>query len=603
MTAIDSTFLYGARTDLQDLAAELASQETGVRALRRLTGNDLERAATMWTGPRANTILTKSNEYLDAIEPCQEALKSARGTLRRWADAADDTADAMYRQEEIVNRIGPDPDTDDAMNPFQDWFDAGAELDRLRAHWTRTCTTFASELDGAITAIKRANTQTCVLVDPDQARAMANLLFLRRFSSPEAIRQWWAGLTDDQRLALLTTNPGGLGNLDGLPAYIRDIANRTQLLDDLNRLEEQELAGTLSGPDKRELDILRNVVEQLEDGDAFTDPITGEPVPCQLYIYEPREFANDGRVAISTGDLDSAANIGLTVPGFTTNVLTMSNGSAQSLYDETRWASGAGVAVLNWQGYDTPDLEGDGYPFTEQFMDAIGVTNDGMAEAGAELLSSDVEGLNGMRSDDPHLTVVAHSYGSTTAGIAAHHYGLAADDLVLIGSPGPGYATSAEHFTTGGAHTWIGSASNDPVTYAPNLGTDPAVEGFGGTRFETENNESLTPLSELPSHTAYFNPGSESLHNISSVVAGDYDSVTEAPDRESPVEWQEPGIDIDLNGPPGLPGFPSIDIDIDGPVELNPEYANDPERHRDSTGVHTHEPLQPGGLSHNGPGR
>ena len=55
------------------------------------------------------------------------------------------------------------------------------------------------------------------------------------------------------------------------------------------------------------------------------------------------------------------------------------------------------------------------------------------------------------------------------------------------------------------------------------LGTDPAVDGFGSTRFKAEvSTWSINPVHD---HSEYFTPGSESLFSISGIVSGHGDAL------------------------------------------------------------------------------
>jgi pimeloyl-ACP methyl ester carboxylesterase len=85
----------------------------------------------------------------------------------------------------------------------------------------------------------------------------------------------------------------------------------------------------------------------------------------------------------------------------------------------------------------------------------------------------------------PHLTVVAHSYGSTTAGLALRDTQTGTDDVVLVGSPVPGSTTPRTSRSPAG-HVFVGANSRDPVSYVDRFGADPAYESFGAVRFEAE---------------------------------------------------------------------------------------------------------------------
>jgi Alpha/beta hydrolase len=137
--------------------------------------------------------------------------------------------------------------------------------------------------------------------------------------------------------------------------------------------------------------------------------------------------------------------------------------------------------------------------------------------------------------------VIGHSYGSTTVADAAAGYGMRTDDVVLVGSPGTDMAKSAADFhLPGDGRVYVGAASSDPVTHfggmqipitpfppspfdvpAPGipvgLGTDPAVDGFGSTRFKAEVRGLDFPFSD---HSKYFTPGGESLYAIADITSG-----------------------------------------------------------------------------------
>jgi hypothetical protein len=128
-------------------------------------------------------------------------------------------------------------------------------------------------------------------------------------------------------------------------------------------------------------------------------------------------------------------------------------------------------------------------------------------------------------------------------------------DVVLVGSPGVGDHTDrASDLQVGAGHVWVGAASTDPVSWLGNhgwvntgtmtggggLGTDPASDDFGGTRFDAEVQGSHGGL-RLGDHSAYFVPGSQSLDNIAHVVNGQYAAVTHAHGRHDP--WWGPAYD------------------------------------------------------------
>ena len=366
--------------------------------------------------------------------------------------------------------------------------------------------------------------------DPSVRWALHNMPY--QGDDPAAWKRWWASLTLPQQAAVMALRPDLLGNANGLPAEVRDEANRIVLTDDYRELTGK---GGLTEREARMLANIQHVMKQLDAREKHIDPLTGQPVPVQLYVYDPAAFDGDGRVAISTGNLDDADHVAVTVPGVGSSVQGLLAGTPHNIYDERRRASGDSVAVLDWMGYDSPNAQSGTDP-----GDVLGMATDDMADDGAQLLAEDVAGLRTVRSDDPtHLTVIGSSYGSTTAGIAAAEYGMHPDDLVFVGSPGID-ADGAGDLTTGHDHTWVGAASRDPITAVDgiSLDDDPAEADFGARRFRAEgvDRDAVGPFDV---HGGYDNPGSESLYNIGAIVTERYGDVQEAPHR-SGSDGQDP---------------------------------------------------------------
>ncbi|MGP3638408.1 alpha/beta hydrolase, partial [Streptomyces sp. 24-1644] len=86
-------------------------------------------------------------------------------------------------------------------------------------------------------------------------------------ATPAERGAWWAGLTQEQREECLAVYPDQIGNLDGIPALVRDTANRDNL---------QLLIGKLEGRDDEvsatRLAALREIDRQLQ-----AVPKPGEP--------------------------------------------------------------------------------------------------------------------------------------------------------------------------------------------------------------------------------------------------------------------------------------------------------------------------------------
>jgi hypothetical protein len=344
----------------------------------------------------------------------------------------------------------------------------------------------------------------------------------------------------------------------GPSAADRHRANLLALERDLSRLGAGAAAGRLDADEERHLAVAEATAAALARIEGAADPVTGRPVPACLYLYDPTAFDGDGRVAVVAGDLDTADDVAVVVPGLGTDGASAAFQADRALavHQAARHLDpGAANATMAWIGYDAPDnlpLAGDG--------DVVGVLTDRMAGAGGRRLSATVAELRAGPNGDAHLSVIGYSYGSTTAGLAASGPGLAVDDLVLVGSPGAGRdSDSAADTGLDGGHVWVLRNSHDPVALLGGhgwadagsaglgLGDDPAGAGWGATRLQAE----AVTRGEAPwaDHTSYFDHDTESLGNIAHVVAGEYDDVTTAPAVRDP--WWAPPVDPERDRLPG----------------------------------------------------
>ncbi|MDH6579617.1 alpha/beta hydrolase [Kitasatospora sp. MAP5-34] len=357
---------------------------------------------------------------------------------------------------------------------------------------------------------------------------------------PGQVAAWWRGLDRSTRNRLTDTRPELVGSLDGLPALDRDRANRLLLTRLLDRYEQ------LPAPDRQLLDGLRAIRRRLAAG-----PATG---PGRILLLGLSDQGR-GRAVLCFGDPDRADHVAAYVPGFGTKLAAAAGGDADRAQRVREAALGYGqgrdVAALVWLGYDPPPNEG---------LDprTLAVAGDGRARDGSAAYGSFLAGLRAARTGPPaHVTALGHSYGSLLVGLAAQRPGgLAADEVVLVGSPGTG-ARRADQFGLGPEHVYVGAADCDPVSRLPGGGTvaggmlagglpgvalrevldppdelwfgrDPAGSSFGARRFQVTPG---TVRDAFASHSAYFDGSSESLANIARVVAGRGDEVTGAPGR------------------------------------------------------------------------
>ncbi|WP_406406388.1 alpha/beta hydrolase [Streptomyces sp. NBC_01643] len=357
-------------------------------------------------------------------------------------------------------------------------------------------------------------------------------------ASPAERKAWWAGLTQEQREEYLAVYPDRIGNLDGIPAVVRDAANRDNL---------QLLIGKLEGRDdamaETQLAGLREIDRQLRDD--------RKPPMFLLGIGDE----GNGRAIVSYGNPDTARNVSAYVPGLNTSLdeefakgdLKRARDTAIGTIDHD-----ASSAAIVWLGYDAPQSP-DG-------LRSLAVMGDDRAERGGRAFNGFMEGLVATNdNENPHLTAIGHSYGSRTVGAATQQGdGIpGVDDIVLVGSPGVG-VDRAEDLGVGKNHVFVGAAENDVVTKLPSKrqavvgavglivggppvahiagdladpgdddlwsGKDPASREFGARRFLVGDGPRLVSGNgiSIDAHSQYFDPERDavSAKSIALVAAG-----------------------------------------------------------------------------------
>ncbi len=363
-------------------------------------------------------------------------------------------------------------------------------------------------------------------------------------ATPAEVRQWWEGLTEAEREAVISAYPDIIGSGDGLPADARDQANRIMLDDDLARLTTKSQDGTISALETKILANAGQARDALANADKYTDPLDASIKPGgTLWLYDPGAYDGDGRVGIAVGDLDTATDVGVFTPGINTDMQdTVSyTDKMMNLYESTRYnGDGSSVATMFWLGYDAPHGPTDLATLTEA-----------RAEEGGRNLADAIDGLRASRSDDPaHLTAIGHSYGSTTTSYAVEG-NAQVDDVVLIGSPGAGPADGAGDLGPGAGHVYVGRDSRDLVAVLGDegwigkgglgLGNDPSSEDFGATRFEAEDVDRSWHRNAGDAHSSYLDNDTESLYNLGLIVDGHGTDVHVAEQSHDP--WWGPPED------------------------------------------------------------
>ncbi|MGH3797075.1 MAG: alpha/beta hydrolase [Pseudonocardiaceae bacterium] len=365
-------------------------------------------------------------------------------------------------------------------------------------------------------------------------------------TSPQRVHQWWDGLSRAEQYALVHADPRRIGNLDGVPAEVRDEANRLVLaaLPDYHpRIAELERLG------EHRSDAQRAELQRLQGIETIRDRLTSnEPQRAYLLGFDP---SGNGKAIVAVGNPDTAANVVTYVPGTGAGLRSVPTdlGRADLMVKEaTRLEPGTATSAVMWIGYDAPQ---DIATFPPGHGDAI---DPGFAQRAAPTLDSFQDGLRVTHQGPPsHNTVLGHSYGSTVVGYAAKGHPLAADDVIFVGSPGVGVEHAADLGVPPG-HVWSSHAANDPIQLgvdpgsvlgqpltlhpkAPDLihGHNPSDPDFGGRTFTSDPGTPMITVKPAPwyepwdtqihfsadAHSQYWDKGSASLKNMTAIITGD----------------------------------------------------------------------------------
>jgi len=427
-----------------------------------------------WSGPAAQsavTVLAEVSAVASAVTSALEASLSAYQRLAAEAGRAQDLA------EQALLFTGPLPGAPAGRPPTADaalWHaglaaaaadDAGEALDGL----------------GVFYAFTPVDFQQLLVHVPFMGPFQAPPVPATRV--PAEVAAWWAGLSEAQQHAVIGSSPRVVGAFDGVPAWARDQANRLLL--------DRALRNPRTSDDQAA--TARMVADTIAREEA-----TGRTVQLQLL-----DLAGD-RVALSLGDLDTADDVAVLVPGVgntPADDLGRLVGNARDVTDASRDVSGgAAVATLVWLGYRTPGNLATG---ALRFA----------AERGGPDLARSLDGLAAARTatatGDPRTTVVAHSYGTVVVDEAADEPGrLAADAVVLLGSPGmQDYAWGLEV-----PAVFDAAAPNDPITWNAYDGDRVTwLPPYGATEL---------PVTTEMGHSDYLEPEFPTLDAVGEVVAG-----------------------------------------------------------------------------------
>ncbi|MGH8792917.1 MAG: alpha/beta hydrolase [Stackebrandtia sp.] len=383
--------------------------------------------------------------------------------------------------------------------------------------------------------------------------------------SPQDVNEWWDSLSEAEQQAYVNEHPEIIGNLDGVPSEARDQANQINLENELERIES-EMDG---------LDPESDEYKDLADSRRGLDAIQARLDENDDYMLLGLDTEGDGKAIVSNGNPDTADNVFTHVPGTGADLASVDsemNRVDRMVFDAGQLDPDAETAGIMWLGYDAPD-------------DLFNAVNPDFATRGGDELSSFQEGLRATSENGSHNTVVGHSYGTTLVGHAASEYGLNADNIVFVGSPGVGVDNASDLginpdnvYSTRAKYDIIGLVPDTNSTvHIPGTGVtlsghgpDPTSSDFGGQRFESDDGTrgdwKSIPIGRrtVDAHSEYWDDGNEARDNMGLIITGNGDEVTgnHEPSSESPG-WRIPTPNIPTG--PFTPDIPVPDIPLPRP--------------------------------------
>ena len=329
-------------------------------------------------------------------------------------------------------------------------------------------------------------------------------------------------MTPEQRRQLVETHPQQVGNTDGVPWDMRVAANRINVeqavLDG-----RRELAQT---PDPQQREAIQRRIGFYQDLLSEVPDPTGRRgrVDRQILAFDP---ARSSLVEL-VGDLSTARNVGVLVPGMNTNFA----GSAANTETANRFVNAAkgDLAMITYLGGPFP--QGD---IPDGIDDAMNTSYATDMAPRLVSFSEDVNRVVDATGRDIAVTYLGHSYGASVLG-TAEAMGLTADRTIYVEGAGAGVGVDdvgdwhnenpyVMRFSMTAPGDWIEPLQGMPLN--PH-GADPD-EMDGVIRLATGDYDDGRPVAGWDSHSGVLTEPSDAWRNILAVMTSQPYSVHVGP--------------------------------------------------------------------------
>ena len=513
-------------------------------------GGDAAEAAKTANEQLRKDLDAQGNEALAVAKAAQRAADDMEQVKSDLAQLEADAAGAGFEIDRASNTVMPGPALQGSM---VDLIAAEGKREELQARLTAILAEAVRVDEELAQAINMATGATPI---PDEKPPGPPLP--QPGTEPADVKKWWDSLSNEQRQELMRTHAAEIGNLDGIPAAVREQVNAARLPEEIAKaqaLVDYMRTHPNGKPNPAQLAAWQGARDKLADLQQLQKTLNDHP-GVGLLLLDTTSNPKTVLAAVAKGDVDNARQVGVTVGGMTTNVrgsVDGMTGEIISQYDqavELRQLAGVAnpesVATIAWLGYEAPGMNFD-------------VTDDALAKAGAGPLNNFYQGLGATSNvPDQEITAFGHSYGSLTTSLALQQ-GAPVDNVVLYGSPGAERSNASQlGVAPGHAYYMNGITDGVPTTIAGthNFGP-PLSEVPGFTELSSNSGQALPPPygdgqwhERAYGHSEYPRLGSNgelrmSGYNMAAILAG-LPGETIAPPQNLPP----PTVPL---GPHGMP--------------------------------------------------
>ncbi len=491
---------HAARQSFDPVDDDLVKGAAAVGAVNAQVGETIADLTTLKTAISEARHLANSNGY---------TIQFNGNVVDLWD--LDDKANASEAELQQHERVG-----DQLRQAVSDIITKGNEIE--------------SETSRVLWAANSGDIGVDGLNDVDGAAIAGAHFVLDPDASPKEVKQWWDGLGSEQQEWIATHRPDWIRQRDGIPSAVRDGVNRTYLDRERARLQEELTQEQQAHPNpnqppygvpaqvlQKKIADLDKAANTLKQDDTYLIGLdtSGENLKAIVSVGNPDDADN---VAVTIPGMGSQKDAGGTIEGMVREATLMRSEVTSQLENAGRGHEG--VATVAWLGGDTPPGLAE-------------AGSDSRATGAAPVLSQYLESIDATSAgtENPNLTLVGHSYGSLTAGLALQEGASnVVDDYVAYGSPGF-YAMDEADLGMPQGHVYVMQAPDDPIRIiaeTPWFGGDPADGSFtqlstqAGTTPDGMYREGASGHSEYP--RPFTVDGTDQLrvtgYNTAAVIAG-----------------------------------------------------------------------------------